>query len=101
MTLALGAPAAADQKMLVAHWEWGTGPDNPYEQPVTTAEWGFECVDPIWHGAYDGHADVWLWFRKGVDTADPTAPWTHGLWVEEDIDYFSSQPNSASQPGAA
>lgn len=92
-TLMLAAPAVADQKVLVAHWEWGTGPDNPYEVPVTTADWGFECVDPIWQGAYDGHANVWLWFEKGVDPNDPDAPWTHGMWVEEDIDYFSSEPN--------
>ena len=46
MTLALGAIGGGRSEELVAHWEWGTGPDNPYEQPVTTAEWGFECVDP-------------------------------------------------------
>jgi hypothetical protein len=91
LTLVLAAPAAADQKVLVAHWEWGTTPDNAYEVPVTLATFEFECERQIYQGGYDGTGNVWFWFEKGVDPE--TDPWTHGLWVEEDIDYFSSEPN--------
>jgi hypothetical protein len=86
LTVALAAPAAADQKVHVAHWEWGTGPDNAYEELVTGETSGFECERQIYHGAYDGTEDIWLWFKKGVDPTDPDAPWTHGVWVQEDID---------------
>lgn len=80
--LALAAlPAAADQRVHV----W----DNDIVFEEDTAAWGlFQCSGPVYHGILNGHEDLWLWFEKG----DPLF-WSHGQYVFEGSDYFSTQPS--------
>jgi hypothetical protein len=89
LTLALAAPAAADQKVHVAQW---SGPYE-FEGPV---EWiGFECTGPLFFGFY-GRGDLWLWYPNDLAEdemfpEDRAWPWVKGLIKDRGTFYFSSE----------
>ena len=94
MTLVVAAPAAANQRVLMAPF---TGPYD-FETPVSIADgWDFECSGQIYYGGY-GTNSLWLWYANGVDEADMMPegrawPWIKGQYDAQGVDYFSSLPD--------
>jgi hypothetical protein len=81
---AMSQSAAADTRVHV----WDN--DFVFEQPFTP-DWGFQCSGPVYHGILNGHEDLWLWFRD----SDPL--WSHGRYVLQGVDYFSTAPNMSGE----
>jgi hypothetical protein len=94
LTLVLAAPAAANQRVLMAPF---TGPYD-FETPVSIADgWDFECSGQIYYGGY-GTNSLWLWYANDVDEADMMPegrawPWIKGQYDAQGVDYFSSLPD--------
>ena len=59
LTLVMASPAAAAKPYLVFE-----GEDNFTGDPVSIANWGFECTDPIWYGQRGVTESLKLWFLK-------------------------------------
>ena len=99
LTLALAAPAAADQKVWIPEV---SGKDAwVAEVSTSNADWwyweGWACSKPIWY-AGDFKHDLWLWYPNDVAAADmkPVGeawPWTKGMARTKGTDTYASNRN--------
>jgi hypothetical protein len=91
LTLAMAAPAAADQKVWVEEFAFE---DVWVEEVSLSNGWDFECTKPIWYkGKFRN--DLWLWYPNSVDEADMMPadapwPWTRGMVKNKGVDTFAS-----------
>lgn len=90
MTLAMAAPASADQKVWVEEFAF----DESWVQEVSLDNgWDFECSKPVWYmGKFTN--DLWLWYPNGVDETDMMPgdapwPWTRGMAKNKGVDTFA------------
>lgn len=94
LTLALAAPAAANEKVWIPEHsgEWA------FEEPISIAAgWDFQCSGSVYYGGY-GSYDLWLWYPNGLSEAEMKPegrawPWIKGQGIGQGLDYFSSQPD--------
>jgi hypothetical protein len=86
LTLAMAAPAAADQRVRMFD-----DPFAEYDIPVSIAAgWDFECTGNVWY-SIEGRETLVLWFANGADPA--TDPWIRGQYRNRGTDYFSDARN--------
>ena len=91
LTLALAAPAVADQKVWIPEF---SGEETWVEEVSLSNGWDFECSKPIWYmGDFKGN--LWLWYPNSVDEADMMPedepwPWTRGMSKNKGVDTFAS-----------
>jgi hypothetical protein len=111
LTLAMAAPAAANQKVWIPEFsgafEWEQVMDvSTCTGPPNWEGWceGWECIGPNDERLYyngDWSGDMWLWYAKGIDTTDPAEykpsdrpwPWIKGAAKGRGIDTYSTEPN--------
>ena len=90
MTLALAAPAAANQVLYTEHDEWPA----VWEEVSIANGWEFECDGPLYY-AGEGTWDLKLWYKNGETDPTPEGvpwPWVKGQYTQQGVDYFNSVP---------
>jgi hypothetical protein len=91
LTLALAAPAAANQRVYIDELS------GPYEWESAITDFGWACSEPVYIGGY-GTSDLWLWYGNDVDVTKKAEympdgrawPWIDALTKDRGVVYAST-----------
>jgi hypothetical protein len=100
LTMAMAAPAAADQKVLIPppYSDKGSFKVMVSDTNPEWTEWNdWACTDPIWYYA-EWDSKLWFWYPNSVDTSNPDEympmgeawPWKRGMGKNKGLDVFAS-----------